>query len=261
MQSADDTKFITHWPLVTYQTILLFTIFAITAHDPIEAFDDGDEEDDDDVDAENSKDDNDNDLDRVHTIFTHLVHTCRVQGVFHYPSMLAQTNPNDPIVFRFSSLEELKYFALVLFKVDHLFSRLMDFPLSPPNPDNVNNNNNNNAQQRRLRISDLQFPLPDSGYMFETPSIREFLRRRERQARDPSLASDRQGAIVADDRQTMMDRAKNPWICDIFAAGYAGEEEGRKRGKVEQRKRRKAWMSLGTWLGYMFGLDPVGSCM
>jgi hypothetical protein len=232
--------------MVTYQAILLFTIFAMTAHEATDAFDEN-------VDNDN---DNDNDINSVHCIFTHLVRTCRAQGVLYYPAMLAQISADDPIVFKYSNIEEYKYFSLTLFKVDHLLAQLVLSESLPEGEQQQQQQQQEENENRLLLISDLQFPLPDSGYLFEAPSIREFLRRRERQTRDPSISSARQGAIVADDRRTMMDREKNPWICDILRRAYASSASSSSPTEQQQKQRRKAWLSLGFWLGFLGGLDP-----
>ncbi|OKL59495.1 hypothetical protein UA08_05277 [Talaromyces atroroseus] len=238
VHDTDSTR-TSRWPIVTYQAILLFIIFSMTAHDGANEFDHDNDNDD----------ENETDIHRIHSIFTHLARTCRAQGVLHYPAMLAQISIDDPIVFKFTNVEEFKCFALTLFKVDHLLSPLILLDSQRPGQEEQQQERNNN----RLSISDLQFPLPDSGYLHESPSIREFLRRRERQARDPSVSSTRKSAIVADDRKAMMDRKKNPWICDILGCALTTAEVD----NVEQRKQKqKAWLRLGPWLGYIGGLDP-----
>ncbi|KUL86166.1 hypothetical protein ZTR_08441 [Talaromyces verruculosus] len=132
------------WPIATYQAILLFTIFAITANDYTEIFgSDQDEEEDEDV------------IDRIYPIFTRLVDTCRVQRILHYPSMLSQIHADDPL------------------------------------------------------------------------------------CRDPSRSSDVYTAVMADDRETSLNRELNPWICDILLP--TGKDAGEMQGKGLGRKRRKAW--------------------
>lgn len=210
--------------------------------------------------------DNDDILDRIYPIFTHLVCTCRAQGVLNYAAMIAKTRKDDPLVYQFNSLEEFKYFALTLYKVDNMISKLM---LLSEDEDgdkdgqaaDQDTSKSLSKQHSRLSISDLQFPLPVSNYLFEAPGIREFLRRRERQCRDPSTSSHIYGAIMANDQSTFMNRELNPWICDIL--GHAGAAPSTpssstiKNDKQQKRLRRKAWMSLGPWLGYLVGMDPV----
>lgn len=233
------------WPIATYQAILLFAIFAITAHDYTEVFASDENEDDEDGGDEEDV------LDRIYPIFTRLVDTCRVQRILHYPSMLSQIHADDPLVYKFSTSEEFKYFALTLFKVDNILSKLMQLGI---NVDNDNDNDKSDGSgYTALAISDLQFPPPVSNYLWEADGIRELLRRRARQCQDPARSSEVYNAVMADDRETSLNREINPWICDIL--GAAGIKEGK---KSLGRKRRKAWMRLGPWLGYLVGLD-VGS--
>ncbi|KAF5015668.1 hypothetical protein F66182_12911, partial [Fusarium sp. NRRL 66182] len=100
----------------TYQAILLFAIFALTAEDYTEVFaSNKDKNEDGDNDDEGGEAEEDV-LDRIYPIFTRLVDTCRVQRLLHYPSMLSQIHADDPLVFKFNASEEFKYFALTLFK-------------------------------------------------------------------------------------------------------------------------------------------------
>lgn len=235
------------WPIATYQAILLFTIFAVTANDYTEVFgsDEDEEEDEEDV------------IDRIYPIFTRLVETCRVQRILHYPSMLSQIHADDPLVYKFSASEEFKYFALTMFKVDNILSKLIQL--------GRNNDDKPEGGYTALSISDLQFPPPINNYLWEADGIRELLRRRTRQCRDPARSSDVYSAVMADDRETSLNRELNPWICDILgpAASAESKDSGEMQGKNNNtlgRKRRKAWMSLGPWLGYLVGLD-VGSAL
>ena len=169
--------------------------------------------------------------------------------------MLSQIHADDPLVYKFSASEEFKYFALTLFKVDNILSKLIQ--LGRNNNDDDDDDNNNNKPEgghTALGISDLQFPPPINNYLWEADGIRELLRRRMRQCRDPSRSSDVYTAVMTDDRETSLNREVNPWICDILGpAAKDGKQLGKKR-------RRKAWMSLGPWLGYLVGLD-VGSAL
>ncbi|KAL2007887.1 hypothetical protein VTN00DRAFT_7869 [Thermoascus crustaceus] len=86
------------WPMATYQSILLYTIFAM-------------------VGCSGSKDnDCDEVLNRIRPILTSLIETCRAKGLFFYPAMLAQCRPDDPIIYSWTHIEEAKRFALALFK-------------------------------------------------------------------------------------------------------------------------------------------------
>jgi hypothetical protein len=64
---------------------------------------------------------------------------------------------------------------------------------------------------------------------------------------------------MADDRETSLNRELNPWICDIL--GNLEKDSRALQGKKSfGKQRRKAWMSLGPWLGYLVGLN-VGSAV
>ncbi|EED16866.1 conserved hypothetical protein [Talaromyces stipitatus ATCC 10500] len=232
------------WPIATYQAILLFTIFTITANDYSEVF------------GPNAEDEEEDVLDRIYPIFTRLVCTCRVQRILYYPSILSQIREDDPLVYKFSAAEELKYFALTLFKVDNILSKLMHLDQVPDTSSDVG------GGHVPLSISELQFPPPVNNYLWETDGIREWLRRRARQCRDPSRSSHIYGAIMANDRRTVLNRELNPWICDILGSGHVDGQAGNELQMATTAKklggRRRAWMGLGPWLGYLVGLD-VGS--
>lgn len=173
---------------------------------------------------------------RVRPIFTRLVRTCRAQGVFHFPTMIAQNRADDPWVYRSTNLEELKYFALTLFKVSVLFSRLVS-------------DDDDEDSENVLSLSDLDFPLPDNGYLWAAPSIRELFCRRERQLRDPATRK------TGDSRPSAgTDHGHNqttPWISELFG------NKINKKSQMSRAERRRAWMRLGLWLGYLAGVDPA----
>lgn len=190
-------------------------------------------------------DDDDDDIDvllSVKPIFARLVRTCRTQGLLYYPSMLAQGRADDPIIYAWTLLEETKLFALTLFKVNVLFSRLVG---------DVNKNGNDDDNKLEvLSLSDLQFPLPDNGYLWSAHPIREWFRRRELQLRDPVIVPTKRRDGQVDHHQPPRDynRDEDPWICDIFASSSSSSAS-----KIE---RRRAWMRLGPWLGFLAGMDP-----
>lgn len=79
---------------------------------------------------------------------------------------------------------------------------------------------------------------------------------------------------MASDYNIVMNRELNPWICDILGntgitasasaatatatAGAGSSSSSSSSMKIAQQRklRRKAWMSLGTWLSYVVGIDP-----
>ncbi|KAL1999979.1 hypothetical protein VTN02DRAFT_3723 [Thermoascus thermophilus] len=183
--------------MATYQSILLYAIFAM-------------------VGCSGSPDgDRDGVLKRVRPILTSLIETCRARGLFFYPAMLAQARPDDPVIYTWTHVEEAKRFALILFKASVLFSRLVDGEedFSP------------------LSLSDLQFPLPDNGYLWGARPIREWCRRRDLQLKDGARTEEEEGQ----------------WISRIF-------EEARSNG--DRKALRRAWLRMGAWLGFLAGIEP-----
>ncbi|KAJ9254276.1 transcriptional regulator family: Fungal Specific TF [Paecilomyces variotii] len=147
---------ISQWPMATYQSILLYIIFALIAGPP-----------------PREEDSTEALLDRVRSILTSLIETCLVQGLFFYPSMLARGCPDDPIVYAWARTEEAKRFSLTLFKVSNLFSGVT-------------------GDDARLSVSDLRFPLPDNGFLWgPRPSIHDWWRRRDLRLKNPAETEDR----------------------------------------------------------------------
>lgn len=192
----------------------------MTAHDPEDVYEDS---------ISNNQTEetpnNEDILERIRPIFSHLVRTCRAQGVFYFPAMVAQGSVEDPYLYAWTNLEELKYFALSLYKASTLFTNLT--------ADNCGGGNDK-QQNASISLSDLQFPVPDNGYLWFAPGAREFFRRRELQLRDPVKIE-----------RSRYARDCGPWICDIVCG----------KAKVWPAHRRRAWMSLGPFLGYIAGVD------
>lgn len=198
----------------------------MTAHDPEEAYDN--------ISNDPTDTNNEDILERVRPIFTHLVRTCRTQGAFYFPAMIAQGSLEDPYLFAFTNLEELKYFALSLYKASILFTNLTHNHDNSSGSSNNNSNSGDKHDDARISLSELEFPVPDNGYLWFAPGAREFFRRRELQLRDP-----------AKKERSRYIRDSGPWICDIVGG----------RAKVSPAQRRRAWMSLGPFLGYIAGVD------
>ncbi|KAL1884664.1 hypothetical protein Plec18167_002256 [Paecilomyces lecythidis] len=142
---------ISNWPMATYQSILLYIIFALIAGPP-----------------PGGEDDTEALLDRVRPILASLIETCLVQGLFFYPSILARGDPDDPIIYSWVRTEEAKRFSLTLFKVSHLFSSIT-------------------GDDARLSVSDLRFPLPDNGFLWgPRRSVHDWWRRRDLRMKNPA---------------------------------------------------------------------------
>ncbi|KAL1970538.1 hypothetical protein VTN77DRAFT_4182 [Rasamsonia byssochlamydoides] len=155
--------------------------------------------------------------------------------------MLSQgRRPENPIIYAWTLLEEMKRFALTLYKVNVLFSRLVG--------DDHHHNDNGNEKLELLSLSDLQFPLPENGYLWSAHPIREWFRRRELQLRDPVVRITKRRDVdpPTPAPPVRYTRDEEPWICDIFG-------QADMKSKAE---RRRAWMRLGPWLGFLAGMDP-----
>ncbi|KAE8327298.1 hypothetical protein BDV39DRAFT_192963 [Aspergillus sergii] len=122
------------WPIATYQGILLHLIFALLQGDQ-----------------------NRLDLRLTHTLpetssqlLVALICSCLQRNMFHYPSMFAQFNSTSvPDVFIWVGIEEVKRFALALYKV-YRRCRI--------------------DGARRLSLANLQFAKPDSDELWHASS-------------------------------------------------------------------------------------------
>ncbi|KAL4977125.1 hypothetical protein BDW66DRAFT_159161 [Aspergillus desertorum] len=172
-QQQEYPEDISHWPMATYQGILLHIIFALLA---------------------SSKDTVNVQLTRTLPALTTrllvaLVHTCLYRKMFSYPSMLAQFTSSDsahlPEVYVWLGIEEVKRFSLALYKVCRfcrvqvdettsttpLLDRGMDMArtssTSTPRSSREAHSTSSKSQSQGadrclLSLSDLQFAQPDS---------------------------------------------------------------------------------------------------
>ncbi|EAW13141.1 C2H2 type zinc finger domain protein [Aspergillus clavatus NRRL 1] len=134
------------WPMATYQGILLQIIFALIK-------------------------DNETQLDIQLTrplcrgssrLLTTLIDTCRRQNLFFYPAILAQfSRESVPDVFIWVGIEEVKRFALALYKVCRL-CHVQDTELDTPR--------STGRGKDLLALMDLQFALPDSDELWHASS-------------------------------------------------------------------------------------------
>ncbi|KAF7595985.1 hypothetical protein BBP40_004131 [Aspergillus hancockii] len=143
------------WPMCTYQAILLNIVFAMI-REARELYS------------------------RCHSMLRTLTMTCRAAGMFSYQRMLAQGTSDEPVLFSWIRVEEIKRFALALFKLNMLVGT------------------------EQLGPSDLQFPLPDNGYLWDAPGSGEWYRR------------------FNENMESSDSEAK--FICDIFSDIQAGRE-------------------------------------
>jgi hypothetical protein len=83
-----------------------------------------------------------------------LVRSCQRLGIFSYPDMLAQHHPDAPLKMIWVGVEEMKRFALALYKVAHICTVM---------------NTRETSQEKLLTLADLSFPTPDSDEMWDHP--------------------------------------------------------------------------------------------
>lgn len=98
--------------------------------------------------------------------------TCLAGGLFTYAKMQALLEPTDSLVYSWTYMEEVKRLALTIFKLNHHFNTGM------------------------LRLSDLQFPLPDSGYLWDAPETKDFYCRYHVQLESRTRVDD--GPLICD---------------------------------------------------------------
>jgi hypothetical protein len=122
--------------------------------------------------------------------------TCITGGLFSYAKMRAQIEPTDSLLFSWSYTEEVKRLALSIYKLNVQFGTGM------------------------LKLSDLQFPLPDSGYLWDAQGSKEFYRR--------------YNVLVASGNCV----DKRPFICDLFR-------------EIQEGKRGPGlFLQADPWLGF-----------
>ncbi|KAL3462137.1 hypothetical protein BJX64DRAFT_299768 [Aspergillus heterothallicus] len=105
-----------------------------------------------------------------------LTTTCIAGGLFSHQRMRAQIHTDDSLLFSWTYIEETRRLALALFKVNSFFRTGM------------------------LSASDLEFPLPEPGYLWDAPETKEFYSRYHAQLESGAYA------------------CEPPLICDIFRA-------------------------------------------
>ncbi|KAL3492284.1 hypothetical protein BJX62DRAFT_224627 [Aspergillus germanicus] len=135
--------------------------------------------------------------DRCSSLLRALTTTCIAGGLFSHERMRAQIHPSDSMLFAWTYVEETQRLALALFKVNTLF------------------------QTGMLRVEDLEFPLPENGYLWDAPETREFYSRYHAQLESGAYANN------------------PPLICDIFR-----DVEGGRRGLGQL-------LEVDSWLGFL----------
>ncbi|KAL4930417.1 uncharacterized protein BDV17DRAFT_289646 [Aspergillus undulatus] len=103
---------------------------------------------------------------RTRTLLIAVTTTCIKGGLFNYSKTRSQIEPTDSVLFTWTYMEEIKRLALTIFKLNLHFNTGI------------------------LTLSDLQFPPPDSGYLWDAPVSKEFYRRYNAQLESGTVADD-----------------------------------------------------------------------
>ncbi|KAL4991869.1 hypothetical protein BDW68DRAFT_198117 [Aspergillus falconensis] len=109
---------------------------------------------------------------RCRLLLQGMTTTCLAGGLFSYAKMHALLEPSDSMVYSWTYMEETKRLALTIFKLNHHFNTGM------------------------LRLSDLQIPLPDSGYLWDAPETKAFYRRYHMQVESGTCVDN--GPLICD---------------------------------------------------------------
>ncbi|KAK7535784.1 C2H2 type zinc finger domain protein [Phyllosticta citribraziliensis] len=142
----------THWPISTYQGILLNAIFALIKDD-----------------TSSSPFSLKRPLPDIEYAFLlALTQSCRSQRMFHYPTMLQHYSDTGSPIYAWTFTEEIKRFGLALYNVSRHCCPLLshDEPADGPTP-----------QPPLLTLADLQFSMPDSDYLWSAETNAELTRR------------------------------------------------------------------------------------
>ncbi|CAG8388286.1 unnamed protein product [Penicillium salamii] len=126
------------WPIATYQSVLLQVIFSIFTTRDSGGVDFGLRHR---IPAED------------YSLLNALVQSCRNLGIFSYPEMLNQYPAGTPITMIWVGVEEMKRFALALYKVTHICTTV---------------DRQANASEKLMTVADLAFSMP---YSDETWSL------------------------------------------------------------------------------------------
>ncbi|KAL5359178.1 hypothetical protein BJX96DRAFT_174127 [Aspergillus floccosus] len=141
----------TPWPIATYQGILLYLIASLLI--------DLSQTCQWDLTFQLPQSDRD--------ILAALVRSCRKHNILFYPTMLARYQDIDNITTIWVGVEEMKRFALALYKLSRLCGA-----------------NDADNSEGRLTLSDLQFPPPDRNNLWRAMSNRELSELLSRIGRD-----------------------------------------------------------------------------
>ncbi|PLB35938.1 uncharacterized protein BDW47DRAFT_133178 [Aspergillus candidus] len=163
LDSTPDGNQNTPWPIATFQSVLLQSIFALLLAGDQAAFD----------------------LNLRYYIQTDeyelllaLVQTCRRSRIFFYPAMLAQHSATAPLAMVWVSVEEIKRLGLALYKVCRMTACA-----------GSTDGDRSRGRDELLTLADLSFSMPDSDELWDVESgsyQRTALQTTLRDNRDPT---------------------------------------------------------------------------
>ncbi|PKY00055.1 hypothetical protein P168DRAFT_307721 [Aspergillus campestris IBT 28561] len=141
LDSTPDGNQSTPWPIATFQSVLLQSIFALLLAGDQAAFDlnlrycvQPDE----------------------YKLLLALVQTCRRTRIFCYPEMLAQHSATAPLAMVWVSVEEIKRFGLALYKVCRMTTCA-----------GSTDGDRSRGRDELLTLADLSFGMPDSDELWD----------------------------------------------------------------------------------------------
>ncbi|KAL4948562.1 hypothetical protein BDW69DRAFT_198784 [Aspergillus filifer] len=129
---------------------------------------------------------------RCRSLLLAVTITCIRGGLFKYPLMRSLIEPTDSLLFTWTYMEEIKRLALTIFKLNLHFNMGI------------------------ITLSDLEFPPPDNGYLWDAPNSREFYRRYNAQLKSGTTVDG------------------NPYICEIVRGAKEGNGGNEKLGVLLQ---------------------------
>ncbi|KAL4959690.1 Zn(II)2Cys6 transcription factor [Aspergillus stella-maris] len=129
---------------------------------------------------------------RCRSLLLAVTITCVRGGLFKYPLMRSQIEPTDSVLFTWTYMEEIKRLALTIFKLNLHFNTGV------------------------LTLSDLEFPPPDNGYLWDAPDSKEFYRRYNAQLESGTAVDG------------------NPYVCEIVRGLKEGNGGNEKLGILLQ---------------------------
>ncbi|CAG7954989.1 unnamed protein product [Penicillium olsonii] len=173
------------WPIATYQGILLYLIFSLSLS--VSSLSS----------LELSLSLGLNRPDRE--ILMALTATCLRNDIFHYPNMITRYGDVEFSTCLWVGVEEIKRLGLALYKVSRICRG--DHSLA-----------NHDGTVRLLRLSDLQFPMPDSYTLWNAGSNAELIQLRSIYARRGDSLDDLESTTWISQKAKFLETNEDWWI-------------------------------------------------